>query len=260
MIEKVFILENKNIKGLAEEKTKIETFVKKCGKVVENSPENVDLIITMGGDGTFLKAVHLPVKTNPLVYGIKYGNVGFLTNSSLNIEKKLDEILKGNMNISPRMMLEIKVYNQEKKIYQNFCLNEFSISSKSIRLMDLEVKRDKEKILKVRADGLIISTPTGSTAHSLSAGGPVTEPEMETIIITPVCPHILSWRPVLLSPEKNLSLRISPSACLITDGQEKFDISEENILQIKTADRKVKIIIEEESFFEKLTSNFNWSK
>lgn len=258
MIKKVFILANKKITGIEKEKERIENLFKRCGKDVQNSPEDVDLVVTMGGDGTFLKGVHLVKGSKTLLYGIKYGNVGFLANSVNNIESKLKRVMEGDYKVQKRMLLDV-VVRQGSKTLRDMCLNEAVVFRKGIRIIDISITGRQEIIFKrLRADGVIISTPTGSTAHSLSALGPVISPNMECILIVPVCPHTISWRPVVLSPDEKISVTVSPEAVLSVDGQREFELSASDTVTVKMSSRTINIILDDSSFFSKLESKFNW--
>jgi NAD+ kinase len=257
-IKKIFILTNKKIEGIEEEKERVERLLKKCGKSVQNSPEGVDLIITMGGDGTFLKGVHLIKNPETLIYGIKYGNVGFLANSVENLDKKIKKIVEGDFKPCKRMLMDITVKKGGKAI-RDFCLNEAVIFRKGIRIINMDVTGRKETIFeKIRGDGLIISTPIGSTAHSLSALGPVVVPDIECMLIIPVCPHTVSWRPVVVPPDENLTVSISPEASLVIDGQRELELNEADTITVKKSSKTVRIIMDDRAFFKRLRSKFNW--
>ena len=227
MIKSIFILCNRKIEGIERKKGLVEKALKSCGKTVKKSAKDVDLIITMGGDGTFLKGVHLLENSKTLIYGIKYGNVGFLTNSPAEIEKKLKKIAEGNYIVKKRMLLDICLKRNGRIILKDFCLNEAFLSKKGIRIIDIVAAGKRETILKARGDGLIISTPTGSTAHSLSAMGPIVAPEVKCFILIPVCPHTLSWRPVILPENEHLSVTVRQDSVLVLDGQKEYPL--ENI-------------------------------
>ncbi|MCM8760355.1 MAG: NAD(+)/NADH kinase [Candidatus Omnitrophica bacterium] len=257
MIKQVFILHNPKIKGIEKVKKEIEDLLKDCGKVVEESPKDADLIITMGGDGTFLKGVHLVESPHTFVYGIKYGKVGFLTHSAEDIKEKLTKVLTGNFKISKRMMLEISV-KREGNFIKDFCLNEVLVFRKGIRIIDISVSSRKEEIFShLRCDGVIISTPTGSTAHSLSASGPVVSPEVECILLVPVAPYSLSWRPVVISSKEILSIEVSQEAVIVMDGQKEIPVESSDRIVVKKSAKKVNIVIED-GFFDRLRSKFHW--
>ncbi|MDD3725978.1 MAG: NAD(+)/NADH kinase [Candidatus Ratteibacteria bacterium] len=259
MIKNVFILHNKKIPGIEKERDRIEKLLKKCGKVVKNSPEGVDLIITMGGDGTFLKGAHQIDNPRTLIYGIKYGKVGFLTHTAQDIDTQLKKVLSGSFKIYRRMLLEATVNKKNGKTIKDFCLNEVSIFRKGIRIIDIVVSTRKEEVFgNLRCDGFIVSTPTGSTAHSLSASGPVVFPDMECILLVPVAPHSISWRPVIVPSNEILSLSVSPEGVVIIDGQREIDVGYSDRVVIKKAKKGVKIIDDDNSFFSKLKTKFHW--
>ncbi len=259
MINKVFILENKKIKGIEEEKKKVEKFVESCGKIVEKDIKNVDLLITMGGDGTLIKGIHSLGKNNPLIYGIKYGKVGFLTNSNKNIEEKIKNIFDGKFYLSERCLIEVRIKSRTN-IVKDICLNEVIFFRKEIRILSFSVESDKEKIFDFRGDGIIFSTPTGSTAHSLSAGGPVLSPELNAFLIIPVMPHLLTTRPVIVDGKICVKMKVNGEISAVVDGQKEYFVDEESEVEISLSKRKGRIILDNGKFFEKLSSKFFWSK
>lgn len=257
MIRKVFVLANKKISGIGKEKERIERLLKRCGKDVKNSPEGVDLIITMGGDGTFLKAVHLVKGSGAILYGIKYGNVGFLANSVKGIETRLKRIMEGDFNLQKRMLLDV-IIRKEGKTLRDTCLNEAVIFRKGIRIVDMSVCGREPIFRRLRCDGLIISTPTGSTAHALSALGPVISPDVDCLLILPICPHSVSWRPVVISPREKVSVTVSPEAVVAVDGQREFELNASCDVIVKKSSKSVKVIMDDGSFFGRLESKFHW--
>jgi NAD+ kinase len=261
-IRKIFILDNKKIKGLDKEKERIERLLKRCAKDVQKTPEKADLIITMGGDGTFLKGVHLIKDSRTLIYGIKYGNVGFLANGAEEIDSKLKKVVKGDFKAYRRMLLDIAINKKNGGgTVKDFCLNEVVFFRKGIRIINVSVCSKKEPVFSnIRADGLIVSTPIGSTAHSLSALGPVISPCMKCMLVLPVNPHSISWRPAILPPDEKIEVRISPEASLAVDGQREFELSAGDVVTVKKSGKTVRMIMEDSSFFGKLTSKFNWGK
>ncbi|HOV22318.1 MAG TPA: NAD(+)/NADH kinase [bacterium] len=259
MINSVFILENKKIEGIEKEKEKTEDIVRNCGKVVEKDIKNVDFLITMGGDGTILKGFHLLENKETLIYGIKYGKVGFLTNSNENIEEKLKKVFAGNFYVSERTLLEIEI-RSGNEFYKDICLNEIVVFRKGIRIINLSVETEKEKVLCFRADGIICSTPTGSTGHSLSAGGPILDPEIISFLIIPLMPHLLTTRPVILGKKDRIKISINGKVGIVIDGQKEYITEENSEINVFLSEKKGKIVLEDKKFFEKLSSKFHWSK
>ena len=177
--------------------------------------DKADAIISIGGDGTFLRASKYSFRNQNPVLGINAGHLGFLTEvDPENIKQAMDDLLKGSYSIEKRMLLEGKLY-KDGKLFQNtglpdIALNEFTITRSTIeKVIKMEIVVNDISIKSFAADGIIIATPTGSTAYSLSAGGPVVEPKAETIIITPICPHTLFSRSIILGPDKVLEVRLN---------------------------------------------------
>ncbi|MCM8808786.1 MAG: NAD(+)/NADH kinase [Candidatus Omnitrophica bacterium] len=259
MFERIFILENRKIIGVEKEKKKIEDLLKSCGKIVEKELKNPDLILTMGGDGTILKAIGLLKNQKTVIYGINYGKIGFLTNSSENIEFKIKKVLEGDFKISERMVLELMIKKNHKTIYKSKVLNDFLIFRKGIRIVEILVYIDGKEVFNFRGDGIIISTPTGSTAHSLSAGGPIICSDMECILLTPLCPYSLNTRSLVIPSDKKIKIKISPEGKIIEDGQRENKIGKVEEIEIEKGKIKAKLIIEED-FFEKLKTKFNFGR
>lgn len=183
----------------------------------EDFSRRSEAILSVGGDGTFLRAARHSLKFEIPLLGINVGDLGFLTGvDTANIEEALDRLLQGRYHLEPRMLLEGKLYIDGRPVKNtglpDLALNEFTITrSMSEKVIKMEIIVNDVFIKKFAADGIIIATPTGSTAYSLSAGGPVVEPQAENIIITPICPHTLFSRSIILGPDKVLKVRLSSS-------------------------------------------------
>lgn len=181
----------------------------------EEFSDKTDAIISVGGDGTFLRASKYSFRNQTPVLGINAGNLGFLTEvDPENIEQAMDDLLKGSYSIEKRMLLEGRLYKDDKLIQNTglpgIALNEFAITrSMDEKVIKMEIFVNDISIKSFAADGVIIATPTGSTAYSLSAGGPVVEPKAEAIVITPICPHTLFSRSIILGPDQVLEVRLN---------------------------------------------------
>jgi len=177
--------------------------------------DQCEAIISVGGDGTFLRASKYSFKNEIPIMGINAGNLGFLTEvDTENISEAMNALIEGSYHIEKRMLLKGELFKNNKPIRNTglpeLALNEFAITrSMSEKVIKMEIFVNGLPIKKFVADGIIIATPTGSTAYSLSAGGPVVEPEAKTIIITPICPHTLFSRSIILGPDKVLEVRLS---------------------------------------------------
>ena len=210
-----------------------------CG---EDLYKDVDAVIVLGGDGTILQAAEPCGRGNIPVMGINLGKVGFMTEVEVeDMRTACDRLLASDFKIENRMMMEINVGTQKF-----LALNDAVIAKPNAEMIALGLYASDEKVSEYIADGLIISTPTGSTGYSLSAGGPVADPQMELFIATPICAHMLSARPMLLSAEKHINVSLSSggadSATVTVDGEDKCIVNEGDKITIKRADCDLKII------------------
>ncbi|RKY29849.1 MAG: hypothetical protein DRP67_05780 [Candidatus Omnitrophota bacterium] len=262
MIERIYILNNKRIEETEKEKEKLIDFLKKEGKTVQQDiDENTDLLITLGGDGTLLKGFHLVKIDRTLIFGVKFGKIGFMTNKVSDIKESLKDIFDGNFVLSERMVIGGKVVSDGKVLYDDFSLNEIVIFRKGIRIIGIRGLFDGDEFLKIRADGIIISTPTGSTAHNLSSGGPILFPEIEAIVVSLVCPYTLSSRSIVLPADRKIYFEIDGEGEIIFDGQRKFDINSNCIVEISKSERKARLVFTENvKFFERLRERFGFFK
>ena len=170
-----------------------------------------DLLISIGGDGTILRAITFVKDLEIPIVGINTGRLGFLATIPMNtIQKAMDEIFDGNYRISKRSLLTIEVDTKNTSLDLDFALNEIAVSRKNTTSMiSVETWLDNEYLTSYWADGLIISTPTGSTGYSLSCGGPVITPESDSLVLTPIAPHNLNARPLVISSDKVIKLKVS---------------------------------------------------
>lgn len=216
--------------------------------------EEGDVAIAIGGDGTIIQAAKYAAFYEKPVLGINSGTVGFMAGLEPHELYRLAVLKTGEYQIDRRMMLEVSVNG-----HQYYSLNEAVVSRGELtRIVDISIRFDEAKPISYHADGLIIATPTGSTAYSLSAGGPVIDPSVEGIVITPVCPHSLNSRPMFLHPQTSLqviaSSRNQAMVYLSIDGEEPpVTVNDQPITIQRAKDRSVKLIrIKSESFYEVL--------
>ena len=226
-----------------------------------------DVIISIGGDGTFLRASKYSFLKEIPVMGINVGNLGFLTVvETSNMHEALDRLLENKYEIEKRMLLEGRFFKNSKAIKNKelpyLALNEFAITRSMLgKIIRFEILVNKISIKKFAADGIIISTPTGSTAYSLSAGGPIVEPKSEVIIITPICPHTLLSRSIVLSPDNELEIIISSrneTDSIGVDGKtEQVSIKPDHIFKVKKSKSKLKLItFNKDTFFKVFKEKF----
>lgn len=220
----------------------------------EKNCRNIQCALTLGGDGTILRAARFFAPFNIPILGINMGTMGFLTEVELSeIDNAIEKLLNGTYWIESRMMLEAQV-KREGRIIQNFTgLNDIVINKGPLaRLITLEIVVGEEFVTTYKADGVIISSPTGSTAYSLSAGGPIVYPDLEVAILTPICPHTLGARPLVLPSSKTVKVSIVNQAesMLTIDGQYGFPLNKEDEIIIAKAAHHVKMVrIKEKRFF-----------
>ena len=228
--------------------------------------DSYDLLISIGGDGTILRAITYIKDLNIPIVGINSGRLGFLaTIQKDQIEKAIDEIIKGNFKISERNLLSIETSPENKDLKAlNFALNEIAVSRKNTTSMiTVETHLNEEYLTSYWADGLIISTPTGSTGYSLSCGGPVIMPEANNFVLTPIAPHNLNARPLVISDETEIRLKVSgrEENYLVSLDSRIATLENNTIVKIKKADFSIKMIeLQDESFLITLRKKLLWGE
>ncbi len=226
--------------------------------------KNAELVIVLGGDGTMLNVAEPCGRMNIPILGINLGKVGFMAEVNVcDIKNAVEAVLSENFKIQKRMMLDIRVIKNGLETANYCALNDVVVSKSDAPMIDIVVYADDEKINEYKADGLIISTPTGSTGYSLSAGGPVADPSMELFIASPICPHNLHARPTLMSCTKTIELQLSEElghkASVSVDGNTKEHITLGDKIIIKKSEYYVNIIkIGSQSFYDVLVEKLRW--
>ena len=238
----------------------IESFRCDTFKSLDNS---FDLLISIGGDGTILRAITYVKDLNIPIVGINTGRLGFLATIPMNtVEKALDEIFEGNYRISKRSLLAITVGEGEAVFDLNFALNEITVSRKNTTSMiSVETWLDDEYLTSYWADGLIVSTPTGSTGYSLSCGGPVIMPESDSFVLTPIAPHNLNARPLVISSNKIIKLKVSgrEDEHLVSLDSRIKTLPNNTTITIQKAPFNVQMIeLKDERFIETLRKKLLW--
>lgn len=233
------------------------------------SKPDLDAVIVVGGDGTLLHAARMLINRNIPLFGIYFGGLGFLTEVSCDITmySTLDRFLKGDFQVEKRMMLRATIVANNNEIWSGSALNEVVINKGALSTMIKISAWEKDELMtSYYGDGLIVSTPTGSTAYNLSAGGPIVYPEMELIILTPICPFMLGSRPIILPGGADISVRVqakSPDVHVIMDGQENYQLGEGESLTIKIRKEEGLLQIAKlstRSFFSVLRNKLKWGE
>lgn len=211
----------------------------------EGKSDKHDLVIVLGGDGTILRAARQYASRNLPVLGVNMGTVGFLSNIEADeLDNYLNRLVTANYALDERMMLCIDIYEGDQITESFHSLNELVVRATTPRMVSFNLSINGQDSGIYRGDGLIVASPTGSTAYSLSAGGPICDPEMHAYVITPIAPHFICQRPVVLSSSKTLELRPidCQGATICIDGQIKRDFKASNVIRISEADFKLKLI------------------
>lgn len=220
--------------------------------------ERVDVVIAVGGDGTILRAVKRAVKYGKAVVGINAGRLGFLAQLEIDEIGLLALLSKGEYEIEERMLLEMQVGSSGKKAV---AVNDVVLAREAVgHTVDIEVQRAGKFVYKYRTDGMIVATPTGSTAYSMSAGGPVCDPEAKLMIVTPVCPHSLFSQSVIFSDKEVITLKASGGGkvAVVADGEQETVIEENDFVTIKESEKKARFIrLREKNFYETFNRKFS---
>ncbi|HEX5176187.1 MAG TPA: NAD(+)/NADH kinase [Chthoniobacteraceae bacterium] len=226
---------------------------------------NCDLVVVLGGDGTILQVLHEFGDELCPIFGINIGSLGFLTSAASNEwERAVECLIAGTYKLSERTLLQVEVWQGQERTSSQIALNDAVISRGELsRLIKIDVRIDGMTLSEYNADGLIVATSTGSTAYSLSAGGPVLTPNSGVFVVTPICPHVLTMRPVIVSNDS--IIEIAPVAgqqdvFLTLDGQQAVPITTEHCIRISKAPHRVPLAgLPDMSFFGVLREKLKWS-
>lgn len=225
----------------------------------------VDLIVVLGGDGTLLSVTRGEIGDTP-VLGINMGSLGFLTEHSADsLFPMLARALEGRANLERRERLEVTVSSSDREPTSARVVNDVVINKGALaRMIVLSVHVDGKFVSHFRADGLIVSTPTGSTAYNLSAGGPILYPTLDVMVVTPICPHALTNRPIVLALDSVVEIRLEGPAdkvYLTIDGQQGFPISERDLVRIERCPEPFQLITDpNRSYFQVLHHKLKWGE
>ncbi len=226
--------------------------------------DGTDLMVVLGGDGTLLAAARMVYPERVPILGVNFGTLGFLADVTVgNMIPSMERVLAGEYRLEPRMMLTATVHDAgDKEIERVHALNDVVLREARGRAIHIETRLAGTELGHFRGDGLIISTPTGSTAYSLSAGGPIVQPNLEAMIATPICPHTLSIRPLLFPASETLEMRCrsdGESVHLAVDGQLMLELSTDRLIRVRRARRPIFfVLVENRSFYEVLRTKLRW--
>lgn len=227
---------------------------------------DLDLLIALGGDGTLLHIAEEAARHSIPVAGINLGNLGFLTEYAENeTEHALQCITRSNVVIENRLMLKTRVCRRDQPTRYRYALNDIVINKQTLdRLLHLATRAGNDYITTYKADGLIFSTPTGSTAYNLSAGGPLVHPGLATILVTPICPFMLSSRPIILPATTPITVEFekngnAENAQVIVDGQPCWEMADGDRLEVEPAEHPLRLIASStRDYFTILRNKLHW--
>lgn len=221
----------------------------------------INFRITLGGDGTIIRMLHRHPHIDAPVLGINHGGLGFMADTPVkDIYTSLDALLNGSFELQERLMINGSMYGDDK----GFALNEIVIHrGENLSLIEMSINVDGLYLNTFSADGIIVATPNGSTAYSLASGGPILTPNLDAIVITPICPHTISNRPIVLLPKKEIQIQYISEykpAQVIYDGFSHHGISTGDMLSIKRSKRTFQLVLlKDHDYFSILRTKLGWS-
>jgi NAD+ kinase len=258
--------------GLNSEKQKkvkeiLSDAAKRCmARIYEypDIPEKIDVIIAAGGDGTFIDASHIAVEHDVPIAGINIGQLGFLAETNPEEWNIIDSILHGKFMVTERMMIDVCAKRGDTQFFKSRSLNEVVIHRDlNVPMMLISLKYGEEELPEYKADGVIVATPTGSTAYNLSFNGPIIYPTEESFVINAMAPHALTHRPIVLPSNRNLTINIKEcqKGLLICDGKNTTEIVASDTVIIKMSEKKLKYISNpDRTFFSILSEKLHLGK
>ncbi len=224
--------------------------------------QNTDLVICFGGDGTILHMAKAATRHGVPILGVNIGTMGFMAELESSELNQLARLAKGDYTIDSRMMLDVTVRRDQDLIYHDICLNDVVITKGAVaRIVYLSVGCDGVQAMECGGDGIIVATPTGSTAYNLSAGGPIVEPEAKSILITPICAHDMVSRPLVASDERVITLELTRNmrrnAFLSVDGGKAVRLNMGDVTTVRKSDLQTRLLrLKERSFYDVLNLKF----
>jgi len=259
-------LSERNIRAPYDQETASSLPDSVPGKTRTELAAESDLLLVLGGDGTLLSAAREAAPRSIPILPVNLGSLGFLTSFTLQeLYPALEETLAGHLAASERVMLHSALIRDGKTVDDQRVLNEVVINKSALaRMIEVRLTINTDFVCRYRADGLIVATPTGSTAYSLSAGGPIVHPNVESLIITPICPHKLSDRPIVVDDKCCVELSVAgpaESVYLTLDGQKGIPMQSGDKVRIVRAEERLKLIQpKRKSYYEILRSKLKWGE
>lgn len=265
----IAILENRGVEVILEEHT--AKAIQKSGYIIESLEDissDCDLAITVGGDGTLLNAARSMINSNVPLLGINLGRLGFLVDVSPDeLDMRMEEILNGKYEEEHRILLSTRIEHHNggsdsiSDAFNDVVVHKWEVA----RMIETETYINGRFLNSMRSDGLIVSTPTGSTAYALSGGGPILEPDMNAIILVPICPHTMSYRPIVIDGDSEIEIIVKEGplshAQVTCDGQINLGVVSGDKIRIKKHDRYVRLIHPcKHNHYEILRAKLHWGE
>lgn len=273
--KRIVILTNPAKSGALEQIERLRPWLKERGELVavlsvgddlSGFPSQADLCLVFGGDGTLLTAARIVAPLKIPLLGVNMGKLGFLADFNVeHMQKHLDEVLGGGIQPVHRMMLQVCVSGCEGQGFCALAANDVVVSSgPPFRMIDLSVDQGDSHISRYLGDGLIVATPTGTTGYNMSAGGPILVPTLDAVTITPVAPHTLSVRPIVVPSAPTIRItaaKVNPGTTVIVDGQICSGLCQGNVIEVRRAECDALIIPHPgRNFFRTLTDKLQWGR
>ena len=273
--KRIRIMGNMSKAGVADQIEAIRPWFQQRGEVIAVLPANeppppevagADLCVVFGGDGTLLSAARALAGAGTPMLGVNMGKLGFLAEFNVeHLQKHFDDILSGKIAPVERMMLDVSINNCGEHNFSSPAANDVAISAgEPFRMIDLHVAQGDTQISRYLGDGLVVSTPTGSTGYNMSAGGPIMAPTLNAMAITPVAPHTLSMRPIVVQPDLTVCItarKVNPGTSVIIDGQVSCGLCDGDTVEVRRAEKGMMLIPHPgQPFFETLTKKLYWGR
>ncbi len=223
-----------------------------------------DLVLVLGGDGTMLNAARLVEDREVPILGVNMGGLGFLTETTVEyLYPTLERVFAQEFLLEERLMLRARIDRHGEHVAHATVLNDVVVSKGTLaRMIEIQIMIDGQFVTSLRGDGLIISTPTGSTAYSLSAGGPIVNPSVQTLLLTPICPHTLTHRPLLIESRAALDVTLTShedGAMATFDGQVGVALTHGDVVAIRVSDHRAKLVrLPDRTYYEILRRKLKW--
>lgn len=259
-------LEQRGVRALYDTETASSLPGGSSARTRQQVAEEAQLLLVLGGDGTLLSAARLAAPRGIPVLPVNLGGLGFLTSFTREeLYPALEETLAGRHATSERVLLRVELRRKGAAQAPQLALNDAVVNKGALaRMIELELAIDGDFVCRYRADGLVVATPTGSTAYSLSAGGPIIQPAVEAFVITPICPHMLTDRPVVVQDSSGVELTVqgnSEDVFLTIDGQTGIELHSGDGVRVTKSDARLKLITPpRKSYFEILRNKLKWGE